>query len=70
MRNSSQNIKSTNEHIQKTFFFLMMIGKYNWSVAVTKPRTEKIDHSFLTVEINRSFALVHLYYLSRFELKE
>ena len=69
MGNSAQDIKSTNECIQKTFFILMTIGKYNWSAAVTKPRTEKIDHSFQTVEINCSFAPVYLHCLARFELK-
>lgn len=69
MGNSAQDIKSTNECIQKTFLILMTIGKYNWSTAVTKPRTEKIDHRFLTVEINRNFSPVHLHCLARFELK-
>ena len=69
MGNASQDIKSTNECIQKTFFILMTIGKYNWSAAVTKPRTEKIDHSFLPLKINRSFTPVYLHCLARFELK-
>lgn len=40
LRDSAQDIESMNKCIQKTFFILMTISKYNWSAAVTKSRRE------------------------------